>query len=103
MSNHTGSYLLNEVFSILIREKLFEPLDREATQKIVLEIVNIARQKYDCNYGEILEDHAQTLSVCLYCLKPTDKLKHGLCRTCRIERVQYHRHELRRLRVLRRR
>ncbi len=103
MSNHTGSYLLNEVFSILIREKVFEPLGRETTQQIVLEIVNTARQKYDCNYGEILEDHAQTLGICLYCLKPADKLKHGLCRDCRIERVQYYRDELRKMRALRRR
>lgn len=89
MSNHTGSYLLNEVFSILIREKMFEPLGREATQKIVLEIIQLATMEYDCNSGEILEDHAQTLGVCLYCLTPAEELEQGLCTNCRIERAQY--------------
>ncbi len=93
MSNHTGSHLLNDVFSILVKEKVFEPPGREATQKIVLEIVEIARKRYDCNYGEILEDNAQALGVCQRCLKPANKLTRGFCRNCHIERIKYEKNE----------
>ena len=72
MSNHSGSYLLNEVLSALEKRKIFDFLGKEATQDTVLEIIRIAR-RYDCNPGEILDAIGTRVGVCYYCLTPQSR------------------------------
>jgi hypothetical protein len=85
MSNHSGSYLVNEVIGLLRREQVFDLMEKNNAQKLVLDIVNLARQQYDCNPGEILEGHTDFLKVCYYCLTAADEIEGGLCLQCRAE------------------
>ena len=82
MSNHEGSYLLNQVISKLDERKVFEFLGPEKTHEFLQETVNLATLKYDCNSGEILEDHADRFNICYGCLKRSESLEDGLCREC---------------------
>jgi len=82
MSNHDGSYLLNEVLLLLEREGVFRALGREKSRKLVITIVKKAASEYDCNYGEILEDIGERLKICQCCLKKTVELEDGLCKAC---------------------
>ncbi len=83
MSNHSGSYLLNEVIGILDRERVFERMGIADSQRMVTEIVQLCVKKYDCNPGEILEEHGQRLGICYYCLSSAQSLEEGLCVNCR--------------------
>lgn len=85
MSNHDGSYLLNEVIALLRRERVFEHLGKRTSQRIVAEIVRRADAEYDCNPGEILDGHGEALGVCYHCVRPVDTLVIGLCTACRDE------------------
>jgi len=83
MSNHSGSYMLNEVITILIREHCFDHLDKEKKQNLIEEIVKLARYEDDCNPGEILEGHTDYFKICYCCLAKTHDLESGLCVKCR--------------------
>lgn len=83
MSNHSGSYMLNEVITILRREHCFDHLDKEKKQNLIEEIVRLARYKDDCNSGEILEGHTDYFQICYCCLAKTNDLESGLCVKCR--------------------
>ena len=83
MSNHSGSYMLNELITILIREHCFDHLAREKKQNLIEEIVNLARYEDDCNPGEILEGHTVYFEICFCCLAKTNDLESGLCVKCR--------------------
>ena len=83
MSNHSGSYMLNELITILIREHCFDHLAREKKQNLIEEIVNLARYEDDCNPGEILEGHTDYFQICYGCLAKTNDLESGLCLKCR--------------------
>lgn len=84
MSNHSGSYMLNDVIKLLEREKVFETLGREKTQRLVSDIVKMSRN-YDCNAGEILHGVGERLGLCYYCLNAATDLEDGLCPDCREE------------------
>ena len=83
MSNHSGSYMLNEVITILKREHCFDHLDQEEKQNLIEEIVKLARYEDDCNPGEILEGHTDYFKICYFCLAKTNDLESGLCVKCR--------------------
>ncbi|MDB9310183.1 hypothetical protein PN471_16390 [Aphanizomenon sp. CS-733/32] len=83
MSNHSGSYMLNEVITILKREHCFDHLDQEERQNLIEEIVKLARYEDDCNPGEILEGHTDYFQICSCCLAKTNDLESGLCVKCR--------------------
>jgi hypothetical protein len=53
MSNHSGSYMLNEILELMEQEQIFGWLGKEKTQSLVRNITNTACRKYDCNSGEI--------------------------------------------------
>lgn len=82
MSNHRGSYMLQEVLSMLDREHVFEMLGTERTQRLVLDIVKLATKRYDCNEGEILEGLGPRLCICTYCLSPGKVSPKGYCSPC---------------------
>jgi hypothetical protein len=81
MSNHTGSYMLNDVIGVMAEAKVFELLGKEKSRKMVVEIVKMA-SNYDCNNGEILEGHTDHLQLCYYCLSTATNLSDGICDKC---------------------
>ena len=47
MSNHSGSYMLNEVLQLLEKRGVFASLGREKAQQLVIDILRMS-DKYDC-------------------------------------------------------
>jgi recombinational DNA repair protein RecR len=82
MSNHAGSYLLNEVLHLLEERGVFTQMGPETAQRLVLDIVKLS-YRYDCNSGEILEEIGERLGICLRCLTAKSDLIEGMCRSCR--------------------
>ena len=82
MSDHSASYLLNEVLRLLEQRGIFELLGKRQTQELVLEILRLS-ERYDCNPGEILDEIGQRLGICSYCLTPQPDLIDGKCGACR--------------------
>ena len=81
MSNHSGSYMLNDVLKMLERESFFEHLGKERTHTFVLSILQMSHQ-YDCNTGEILEELGERLGICYYCEDRADEFRDGVCIKC---------------------
>ena len=81
MSNHSGSYMLNEVLCTAKDMGIFETIGKEKTLEFTHELLKLG-SKYDCNDGEILEDMDE-LGICYCCLKENDDLEDGLCTECR--------------------
>lgn len=54
MSNHSGSYMLNEVLSTAKDMGIFDDIGKEKAQEFALKVAKIGR-RYDCNNGEIFE------------------------------------------------
>ncbi|RKT45890.1 hypothetical protein [Thiocapsa rosea] len=84
MSNHSGSYMLNEVLRLLDRHGVFDMLGREQTQIFAQAVIKIGHH-YDCNPGEILEDIGEKVGLCSYCDAAVDQLIDGLCLKCHKE------------------
>ena len=82
MSNHSGSYMLNEVLHLLDEKGVFSAIGLQSTQELVLEILRLSHN-YDCNPGEILDNIAKRLSICLRCLTVSPELIDGVCEICR--------------------
>ena len=82
MSNHSGSYMLNQVIEILDRHEMFSGIETTTAQTAIKEIIEMATNKYDCNRGEILEGYAQQFNLCYSCLADDANLDDGLCATC---------------------
>lgn len=85
MSNHSGSYMLNDIIGLFYREQIFNNIELEKRQQLMIEIIEIACRQYDCNAGEILEDYTDYFELCYYCLTSTSDLEEGLCQKCRGE------------------
>lgn len=81
MSNHDGSYLLNEVLLLLDKQKVFDFLGKEKTLAFLNEIRTIGNC-HDCNNGEILDGIGGTLKVCYCCWNYSNKLEDGICEQC---------------------
>jgi hypothetical protein len=83
MSNHGGSYMLNEILGMFEDRGVFRSLGKEQTHALLAKIVKRAVDQYDCNAGEILERVGKRLGICYYCLKPATKFtSEGICRAC---------------------
>ncbi len=83
MSNHSGSYMLNEVIEKLNDYEVFQQLGKEKSQQLVIEIVRLASRQYDCNSGEILDGHAELLHICYQCVRAAEILdEEGVCPDC---------------------
>jgi hypothetical protein len=81
MSNHSGSYMLNEVLKLLEKELVFEFWGQVKTQNLVRAIARIGYD-YDCNSGEILEQIGARIGLCYCCCEPTAEFCDGLCQNC---------------------
>ncbi len=82
MSDHSGSYMLNDVLNLLNKEQIFASIDKDKTQSLIREIVKIATRKYDCNSGEILDGLTEEFEICYGCLNSSKNLEYGLCENC---------------------
>jgi hypothetical protein len=83
MSNHSGSYMLNDIIQMLNDEEVLNTIGLQKSQQVITQIVKIASRDYDCNPGEILEGHTDYLNLCYCCLSITTNLDNGLCHSCR--------------------
>ena len=83
MSNHSGSYMLNEVLEVMEEEQVFAQLGREKTIHLVQKIMEMSF-RHDCNNGEILDGIGARLGICRCCVKVTQELTDGLCHDCRV-------------------
>lgn len=83
MSNHTGSYMLNEVLLLLEEYDFFSNLTQEEILKFAHEIVTIGC-RYDCNNGEIFDEIGKRLNYCYACAELATNLdEYGVCKECR--------------------
>ena len=83
MSDHSGSYMLNDIIQMLRDEQVLNIIGLEKSQQVITQIINIACRTYDCNSGEILDGHTDYLNICYCCLSVTTDLDNGLCKKCR--------------------
>lgn len=81
MSNHSASYLLNDVLHMLEKRSVFELLGKQHTYELILEIIENA-DHYDCNQSEILLEIGPRLGICYLCLNKSDNIKNSLCEEC---------------------
>ena len=80
MSNHDGSYILNEVLEAFVEMKIDEKIGKEATLEFVKRIIQIG-DDHDGNPGEVL-DGLERLGLCYSCLRESATLHSGLCPDC---------------------
>jgi hypothetical protein len=73
--------MLRDVLTLLNEAGVWEHLPRPATQSLVINIVELACRRYDCNAGEILDSH-DALGICYCCRKAAEPLRRGLCLSC---------------------
>jgi hypothetical protein len=83
MSNHDGSYMLNEVLETLVDLGIDAKIGKETTLAFVRKVVQIG-ENHDGNPGEILEGLGQ-FGLCYLCMKTSDVLRRGLCPPCASE------------------
>lgn len=82
MSNHSGSYMSNQVLCTAKNMGIFEAIGTEKLHQFALEVIKIARH-HDCNNGEILDDVGRRLGICCCCLQKTYELNYsGICKDC---------------------
>lgn len=82
MSNHSGSYLLNETLTLLDQFEVFESMGQEKMHQFFEEIGKISRD-WDCNSSEILEGIGEKLGICYGCFGYDENLdESGLCSDC---------------------
>ncbi|MGL4362446.1 MAG: hypothetical protein ACRCSG_04085 [Cellulosilyticaceae bacterium] len=87
MSNHDGSYLMNDMLALMMEFKMFENISSEE-KKDFFDKLLIMIQQNDCNSGEVLEDIGEELGVCYYCFGIKDSFEDGICIDCCIEGSQ---------------
>ena len=82
MSNHDGSYILNEVLLLLERYDFFKSLTQKEITDFVKEVIKIG-DYHDCNNGEIFNDIGKRVKYCYYCGEFAEEFDDdGLCKKC---------------------
>jgi hypothetical protein len=82
MSNHWGSYMLNDVLQIVKKMGIYDTIGEEKFREFVFSLLKLGTT-YDCNNGEILEGFCEELGLCSCCLAETKDIDDGLCKDCR--------------------
>lgn len=82
MSNHSGSYMLNEVLQIVMEKQIVKIEEKEKLREFAIELLRLGR-RHDCNDGEILEGIGKEIGLCYCCWEATEDLERGLCKKCR--------------------
>jgi hypothetical protein len=88
MSNHTGSYLLNEVLLSAKETGIFKAISQKKKVTFLKEVLRTGAD-YDCNPGEILENLGDDIGICYCCSEESKTLKEGLCPECYSEDDSY--------------
>ena len=65
MSNHSGSYMLNDILKLLETNQVLELLGKTKTHHLVRDIVHVSHD-CDCNAGEILWEIGERHHICQY-------------------------------------
>lgn len=82
MSNHSGSYMLNEVLFLLEEYGFFDRLTQEEMVTFSNSIAKIGC-KHDCSDGEIFSDIGKRIKYCYCCHKFSEELdEDGICKEC---------------------
>ena len=81
MSNHSGSYMLNSLLTMIERESFFSDIGPEKTAEFI-EHVRVLVLDHDGNPGEVLEGIGERLGICFQCFQQCDELHHGECASC---------------------
>ena len=82
MSNHSGSYMLNSLLTMLERESYFSDIGPEKTAEFISH-VRLLTFDHDGNPGEVLDGIGLRLGICYRCWQRSDELSdHGLCPAC---------------------
>lgn len=83
MSNHSGSFMLNNVLRLLDDHyNFFATLNKEETLKFVKKIIQIGISE-DCNDSEILDEIGKKLGICYMCMEvAADINEDGICAKC---------------------
>ena len=80
MSNHSGSYMLNELTQEIISIGLLATATDEQKVKLTKKLWYLCHE-YDCNWGEIIDKNlAEQLDVCCGCgVRGTPRNEQGYC------------------------
>lgn len=62
MSNHAGSYMINDILYILDEYKVFDVLGKQKTLDLLNKIRKVGIEN-DCNDGEILDEIGEKLKI----------------------------------------
>ena len=85
MSNHSGSYMLNEIVHGLVDMGVLNELSA-AQRKSLCELLWRVRGEYDCNWGEIMDaELARLLKACAQCADECEEVSadEGICAACK--------------------
>lgn len=88
MSNHSGSYMLNDVLSLMLEQGLWNKMNKCERQEFMKGIMRITNG-YDGNPGEVVDGIADALGYCYWCecIVPT-VYEEGLCSKCNLSQAQ---------------
>ncbi|HIE29378.1 TPA: hypothetical protein EYP66_19075 [Candidatus Poribacteria bacterium] len=83
MSNHAGSYMLNDLLSKMVEFGYFKDMN-EVENKKFLTMINKLIFYNDCNLGEVFDEKlAKVFNICRYCSKyRLDINDEGYCKEC---------------------
>ncbi len=82
MSNHSGSYMLNSLLTMIERESFFSDIGPERTAEFLSHVRRLTLE-HDGNPGEVLDGIGERLGICYHCFQQYDELRHGVCSSCR--------------------
>lgn len=87
MSNHSGSYLIQDVLAIIEELGFFENIEKQKISNLCKKIASMAMGHYDCNPGEIMDKISPKHGICYHCwgvVSDNEKNDgfHGFCRKC---------------------
>jgi len=85
MSNHSGSYMLNEVMHGLVALGVLNEMSA-AQRKSLSELLWRVRGEYNCNWSEVLDaDLARLLKTCARCADECEEVSanDGICAACK--------------------
>lgn len=87
MSNHSGSYLLQNALEIMEELGFFKNVTIEQIRDLCQKLSVMASCEYDCNPGEIMETMSKKYGICYCCWElitksEADKDFNGMCKKC---------------------
>jgi hypothetical protein len=91
MSNHSGSYMLNEILHGLVEAGILKDISRPQ-KKCIGKLMWHTVFQYDCNWPEIIDvELAELLEICTCCAGDSEEVsaEYGYCARCEHETRQH--------------